>query len=301
VKALIFGSTGFIGTHLSHHFENQLGWQVVRSDQVVASQEPNYFCVDLRDLSVSLDRLAQEAPFDLCINCSGAADVALSLRDPNLDFALNVSNFYRILNFLLRYSPRTRLIQLSSAAVYGQPECLPISETHPLTPLSPYGWHKKRSETLAQEFHQAYGLSVCSLRIFSAYGPGLKKQIFWDLAKQARANIQIKLYGSGEESRDFIFIDDLINAIELIFQKASFTGEVINVANGKEITIKDAATTFLATYKWAGQLEFGGEERAGDPRNWRADITLLEGFGYRPRFGFEHGIERYVRWLQDSV
>ena len=144
-------------------------------------------------------------------------------------------------------SPASKFINLSSAAVYGNPKVIPIMEDTPLNPISPYGFHKEFAERICNEFSQLFGIKCLSLRIFSVYGPGLKKQILWDINKkiQESKESRIELFGSGEESRDFIYVDDLVNAIQLIANKGDFKGEVYNVANGQEITIKEVATLFV--------------------------------------------------------
>ena len=94
---------------------------------------------------------------------------------------LNVSNVFKQLDAIRKFQPGCKYINLSSAAVYGNPESLPISEDHHLDPISPYGNHKKMAEEVCADFYTNYRIPTCSLRIFSAYGAGLQKQLFWDL------------------------------------------------------------------------------------------------------------------------
>ncbi|HAT66578.1 MAG TPA: dTDP-glucose 4,6-dehydratase, partial [Flavobacteriaceae bacterium] len=143
-----------------------------------------------------------------------------------------------------------------------------------------------------------YGIPTCSLRIFSAYGPGLQKQLFWDLYQKSIKDSTIKLYGTGAESRDFIYISDLVQAIELAIEKALFKSDTINVANGKEVTIAQVAETFFTNTP--SEFIFGGEERKGDPSNWVADISQLKTMGYKTKVSLEEGIKNYWQWLKEN-
>jgi dTDP-glucose 4,6-dehydratase/UDP-glucose 4-epimerase len=204
---------------------------------------------------------------------------------------------YLLLHNIRKYQPSCRFITFSSAAVYGNPDTLPICERMSSSPLSPYGFHKMLSEHICTEFFKLYQILTCSLRIFSAFGPGLYKQLFWDLAKKTDESEIVELFGTGNESRDFIYIDDLVSAVDIIVSKASFTGEVINVSSGKEILIRHAAETFLNHYKPGAELKFSGIAKPGDPLNWKADISKLKSLGFDPCVSFEEGVKKYCDWL----
>jgi dTDP-glucose 4,6-dehydratase/UDP-glucose 4-epimerase len=137
------------------------------------------------------------------------------------------------------------------------------------------------------------------MRVFSAYGPGLKKQLFWDLYQKTRKRKVIELLGTGDESRDYIFVEDLIRVSEAIVEKSRLKGEVINVATGIETTIREAATTFIKAMDWDGEICFSGSKREGDPENWCADITKIKEMGYSPEFSLDAGLKVYCRWLRD--
>ena len=154
-------------------------------------------------------------------------------------------------------------------------------------------------EEITEEFYLQYGIKTCSLRIFSAYGPGLKKQLFWDLNQKLKNSTDIVLYGTGKESRDFIYISDLVNAIACVIKNGAFTGDVVNVANGEEITIKKVATTFYNSIQSDVKINFGGEHRIGDPINWIADINKLKQLGYQQKISIEQGVLNYIKWLKE--
>ena len=168
-----------------------------------------------------------------------------------------------------------------------------------MRPISPYGTHKKMSEEICREFYENFGIGTCSLRVFSAYGPGLKKQLFWDLYQKSRNQNKVQLYGTGSESRDFIYITDLVHAIRCVIGKTSFAGEVINVANGEEIYIKEAVATFYEKENGKISYSFGGEGRTGDPINWVANISALRAMGYEPKVDLKSGITKFWEWLNE--
>ncbi|MCD5380377.1 NAD-dependent epimerase/dehydratase family protein [Candidatus Gracilibacteria bacterium] len=294
-KILIIGSKGFIGTKAMNYFASQKDVKIYGCDVVVDYESENYFLIDS---STSFDKIFRSELFDVCINCSGAASVPDSIKNPMRDFELNTHNVFKILNAIKDYNPQCKFVNLSSAAVYGNPEELPIRENQTLNPVSPYGRHKLMAEIICKEFSDHFDISTVSLRIFSAYGEGLKKQLFWDLYKKVVQNKEISLFGTGEESRDFIHVDDLIQTIALVILHAGFKGEAINIANGEEIYINDAVRLFYQNFSESIDFVFSGSERKGDPSNWVADISLIRSFGYKQTVDFEQGLERYYKWAE---
>ena len=137
------------------------------------------------------------------------------------------------------------------------------------------------------------------MRVFSAYGPDLKKQLFWDLYQKTRKGKVIELLGTGSESRDYIFIEDLVRASEIIAINAKLQGEVINVATGIETTIREAAEIFIEALGWDGEISFSGSNRKGDPENWCADLSKIKEMGYSSKFSLDAGLKIYCRWLRD--
>jgi len=298
MNILIIGSKGFIGSHALLFFKN-LKHTVFGSDIVVDYEAENYFLLSV--VNANFQEIFSAQNFDVCLNCSGAASVPDSLLHPQRDFELNVSNVFKILDAIRISQPSCKFINLSSAAVYGNPEKLPITENILLQPVSPYGLHKKMAEEILTEFHQHYNIPTISLRIFSVFGPNLKKQLFWDLYKKmSHDNEQIEIFGTGNESRDFIFITDLLNAIYLIIKHSTFEGNVMNVANGKEILIKDAVDKFTQEFQWKGKIVYSQSNRTGDPVNWQADISNLKRIGYEQKFSLQAGLKEYVQWLKEK-
>ncbi|MDK9708677.1 MAG: NAD-dependent epimerase/dehydratase family protein [Desulforhopalus sp.] len=291
---LIVGSKGFIGKHLAG-FLLKKGLAVWGADVVVDYEAgDHYFLIDASN--ADFHAVFKEQSFHVCINCSGAASVPDSLKNPMRDFQLNTANVFKLLDAIRIYQPRCRFINLSSAAVYGNPLSLPINESVHLDPVSPYGFHKEMSEQICLEFHRLFQLNTCSLRIFSAFGEGLKKQLFWDLFLKAKKKKPIELFGTGRESRDFIYIRDLCRAIYFVSLHGDFNAQCINVANGREVTIEESVSVFYGLFDYPVEYQFSGQTRAGDPINWVADIGILRKLGYEAQYSLVEGLTNYYQW-----
>lgn len=296
MKLLIVGSMGFIGSHAIKYFSTFNGFECWGCDIIEATNLSNYYNLN----TVPIEEIIKTNDYQICINCSGAANVPYSFSNPFIDFSLNTLNVVKILEAIRLYSPNIKFINMSSAAVYGNPQKLPIHENSRLQPVSPYGWHKLYSEFICSEYNNYFGIGACSLRIFSAYGPGLRKQILWDLFNKSKIDSPIILFGKGDETRDFINIFDIMQAIEVIIRVNLFDNRIFNVANGIGIRIKDLAQEYLTQLGYKSNFGFSGEERVGDPLNWCADINSLSEYGFLPKVNYKEGIKEYITWLKDE-
>ena len=298
MNILLIGSKGFIGQHLLHYYQQQ-GQNVWGADVVVDyAQAENYFLIDASNSDYTT--LFREIQYDLCVNCSGAASVPDSMNNPLRDYHLNTVNVFKILDAIKNFQPSCRFINLSSAAVYGNPEELPIKESATPNPLSPYGIHKLQSEQICKEFYDFWKIPTCSLRIFSVYGDGLKKQLFWDLYHKAKNGEAFSLYGTGNESRDFIHVLDLVRTIDLVSWHSSFEADVINVANGEETSIQKAVSLFFSYFNAEIPYSFSGENRKGDLVNCKADIVKLRSYEYQPSVDMSTGLGLYYKWITNK-
>lgn len=296
MKTLIIGSKGFIGSHLFDYFKS-IGHPVIGCDVVTAYDEDHYIQIDATNSDYHA--IFEKHDISVCVNCSGAASVPLSLENPLKDFNLNTVNVFKILDAIRNYQPYCKFVNLSSAAVYGNPSSLPIKESMAFAPVSPYGFHKMQAEQICKEFHEFYNLKTCSLRIFSAYGEGLKKQLFWDLYKKFLDNNKVELFGTGNETRDFIYIKDIVQAINCVIENANFQGEAINIANGEELSIRYISELFNSEFGSEKTIAFNNQVKVGDPINWKADISVLASFGYKKTIGIEQGIKNYISWVKE--
>jgi UDP-glucose 4-epimerase len=298
-KVLITGCNGFIGRYLIRFYKS-------RGDFVYGihrKQEGNISCENVKFLRHDLEfedmgDIYRAISPDVFIHCAGNAHVGVSIEYPEIDFQSNVGILYKTLSSITRANIKPKVIFLSSAAVYGNPKNLPITENTYCNPISPYGFHKKVCEDLCNYFRNSYGMNISIARIFSAYGDGLRKQILWDMYKKYLRNKCIELFGTGNETRDFIHINDVVQAVNLIVEKES-PQFIYNIGNGEETSIRLLSEEFakcLCVEK--NNVKFNGEEKTGDPLNWRADITRIKELGYSKGVNLKDGIESYVKWVR---
>ncbi len=296
LKVLIIGINGFIGDHVASDFERR-GHDVIGIDRFAGNgkHQTDIFDVTQEDID---DYLKKSDP-DIIINCAGQANVPNSVEHPEGDLQENTVLVHKILFAMKQCGmARRRFVQLSSAAVYGNPKTLPVKESSECKPLSPYALHKKMSEDICEFFNNTYGFNIITLRIFSVYGPGLRKQIFWDLYQKVKKTGKMEMWGTGEESRDYIYIDALTEIIYLAATVTYSDSYIWNVASGKEVYIRDIADKYAETLGISkDKISFNGIIREGDPLNWCADITELRKYGFEPKTDIETGIKNYVDWI----
>ncbi len=302
-SVLLTGVAGFLGRYIARHFA-RAGWRVLGVDVVPPENAPIEPGMQYLRLSLPSPELAgllsRERPA-LCIHCAGRASVPLSMEDPRADFFDNTVLTFELLEALRRHAPQCRFILLSSAAVYGNPRTLPVSENTHVAPLSPYGFHKRQCELLCQEFARIYALPALSVRIFSAYGAGLRRQVVWDICAKILGTGSLKLSGTGRESRDFIHAADVARALELLADRAPAQGEVYNLASGVEVTIAELATQLIAALGADCATEFDGTTRPGDPLNWRADLAKIAALGFAPQVSLAAGLRGVADWSRAEL
>lgn len=297
-KVLITGASGFIGSKLLEKFKHEgyavTGWD--RNDTIINGVI--VVSVQMNDKGSVVDALHKCNP-DIIIHCAGSADVGKSVANPEMDYEGNVTLTHNLLFAIHKCGlEKKRFVFLSSAGVYGNPLNLPITEDMSLNPLSPYAVHKVMCEDLCSYFNKNYGADIKIARIFSAYGVGLRKQIFWDMHMKAEKTGKLEMLGTGNESRDYIHISDVIQSLYLLATTES-DEMIFNVANGEETTIRQATDWFA---ECAGisedQISFNGLVREGDPINWRADNSKIKRLGYKKSVEMKDGLQEYVDWVR---
>ncbi|MFN9247741.1 MAG: NAD-dependent epimerase/dehydratase family protein [Planctomycetota bacterium] len=240
--------------------------------------------------------LAEFQP-NFLVHCAGRSSVPLSMTDPSGDFEQGPQVTLSILDQVMRNSPKTKLLFCSSAAVYGEPTELPISEATPIRPISPYGFHKRISEMLCEQYFTCFGVQSATMRIFSAYGPGLRRQVVYEICQQS-LNHYISLQGTGEETRDFIHVQDIARAALKIIERADFECEVFNVASGRETSIRELALLASKLVEPCPKIDFRSQRLPGMPQRWVADISRLKSLGFEPTIEIGHGIKSVVDWCR---
>ena len=297
---LITGVAGFLGRTLARHYF-ELGWKVIGTDIIAPENSPTsflirYLCTNLPN--PSFVQLLKDTKPSVCIHCAGRASVGASIRQPYEDYIQGPELTFYVLNCLHEVTPECRFVFLSSAAVYGNPPVLPIQEATLPAPISIYGFNKWQSEIICREFFEVYQQPTASVRIFSAYGPGLRRQVIWDICEKTSSGDTLNLQGTGKESRDFIHSQDIGKGIEIVAKSAGMSGEAYNLGSGRQITISFLANLAL-DYLQSGKkkISFDNIETIGNPLNWQADIQKIKQLGFSPNIPFEKGLHAYITWF----
>jgi dTDP-glucose 4,6-dehydratase len=198
---------------------------------------------------------------------------------------------------------KTRLIYASSCEVYGAPlNNKPIKEDAELRPHSPYAVSKAAADRLCFSYFITYGIDVVIVRPFNVFGPFQKKgsggaviPIFVDLAIKGKP---LTIYGQGNQKRDYMYIDDLVKAYDLVYNHKELTGQVINFGTGKETKIIDIAKYIAKKF----HVEIIHKEaRPGEVSHFRADITKAKRLGFKPSVDIWSGINKYIEWYKKQV
>ncbi len=302
-RILITGAGGFIGSHICQYFGSR-GHSIAavgRFSVTPASSNlyPNLWKMGGMTLpDGAFHNMVAAFKPTLLIHCAGTASVADSVQHPYTDFQKTVEVCAFTLEAIRTLAPACRFVLLSSASVYGNPESLPVSENAPRKPISPYGYHKILSETLAEEYASLYGLKVSILRVFSAYGERLQRQVVHDICRKFSdsAVSNMELFGSGNESRDFIHALDIARAIGCIHE-ADANG-IFNLASGLQTTIAELVEIIGELFCREKQITFNGETRHGDPLYWQADIGKITTLGFHQEISLREGLARYVAWFR---
>jgi UDP-glucose 4-epimerase len=300
---IVTGAAGFIGSYCARHFARE-GWFVVgldrRAPDVAAPVRPCWKAFEIDDLAdcERLCRLLDCFAPQAVIHAAGPASVEQSFRDPSADFSAQITPWVTLLQAIQLTSSQAHLILCSSAAVYGNPRQLPVKETAERSPISPYGYHKVVSELLLEEYVALYGARGSVARIFSTFGPGLRHLAVWDIARRMLAG-DFRLEGTGQETRDYLYIEDVAAALLQIAVSAEHRGEAINVASGTETEIRQLAA-LVGRELGLGSVDFAGDSMTvvGKPTRWRADVARLRGLGFSPSFSLDEGLSATLRWIK---
>lgn len=300
-KILITGANGFIGYHLYSYFFHQ-GYSVIACISRLKHNQSFYATKVFRSElpHASFEELIELEKPTFLLHCAGSTSVTDSLNHASVDFKKNVMLTHYILKTLKSFSPKTKFIFFSSAAVYGNPQKLPINLETKLAPISPYGQHKLLCEELCQEYFHEYQLNSVILRLFSVYGPDIKKQIFWDIYNKVKTSKELILSGTGEETRDFIHVYDLVKVVEKIIRASEFKANIYHVARGKSVSIHEIAQKIVLNMKASMPIHFTGISRPGDPHFWKVDPKSIGFFPDNRFISLDSGIRDFIKFVQEE-
>lgn len=307
MKILVTGSGGFVGGSFGR-FASRAGHELLgvgRASQPEVGWPGRHAQADVSSSDLA-DLMAEFAP-DVLLHAAGTASVGASLARPLDDLRASVLTWANVLDSVRRSGARPLVVFPSSAAVYGDADALPVSESAPARPISPYGFHKAACELLAREHAECFGMRVLVCRLFSLFGEAQRRLLVWELYRQLEgAEAFVRLEGTGDETRDYLHVDD---AAAALLEFASSLSEerggcaVVNVASGEETRVLDLAEQLRALVAPAKEIRCLGHARAGDPRRWRADTSLLRSLAprWRPRPFAERLWQCVAAWRGDRT
>lgn len=302
----VTGARGFIGKHLSIYL-SQCGERVLGLGHgawplEIAIESGISFWVNGEIEDSNLWKLIEHSGNpDIIYHLAGGSSVGISLQSPTEDFRRTVTSTATLLEWIRIHSPQTKLVLSSSAAVYGNTQVSHIPEEGNYTPYSPYGFHKRSAELLCESYVQSFGLQISIVRLFSIYGPGLYKQLLWDLCSRLRQlPDKLDMNGTGEELRDWLYIEDAVKI--LVAVASSITDEllVINGGTGKGICVSDVVDLTCQAWHVSPKITFSGQSRPGDPLTLVANIDKLDRLGFKLQHNLIEGINNYVNWFQSQ-
>ena len=217
----------------------------------------------------------------------------MSIEDPTYDMEVNVGGTINLLEACLN-SHIKRVVYSASGAVFGEAKYLPVDEEHPVNPESPYGVSKLAAEKYCYAFYKVHGLPVTAVRYFNAYGPRQGTSGYANVIaiyfQKIRENKPLTTYGDGEQTRDFVFVDDIVSANILAATSPKAIGEIFNIATGQATSVNQLINIIN---KLSGQEQhvIRAAPRVGEVKHSRAKIDkAMHLLGYKPEFDIHRGL-----------
>ncbi|MCD5400992.1 NAD-dependent epimerase/dehydratase family protein [candidate division NPL-UPA2 bacterium] len=302
-KMLVTGGAGFIGSHLVDKLIEQGANVIVLDDLSYGKRENVHRQAEFVKGSVlDYERLKdvinnRDTVFHLAASAT-TKESSMGWDDPIYDYEINAIGTLNILRAIRELGQKTKVVYASSAAVYGQPEYTPITETHPNNPISPYGISKLSGEKYCFAYSKEYGINSAIIRIFNTYGPRQPRYVMDDFIKKLRVDpSKLEIIGSGEQTRDFCYVSDVVTAFITVAESQSEIYEVYNVGSGESTSIKELAEMIVSIISPNARIVSGEETWKGDIKNLGpADITKLKRLGFSPKTSLSQGLKSLIDW-----
>lgn len=299
----VTGAAGFLGRYCAKELFKQ-GFTVLGIDLAPFPKYAEWGIDRFYQQEISLNSLkkivkSNGVPRSI-LHCAGSGSVSSSILSPYYDYCANVQTTVEVLEFSRICENSISVVIPSSAAVYGSVDESPLREDGPINPISPYGVHKRMAEELALYYGRFYKVSSAVIRLFSVYGPGLRKQILWDACVKA-AKGEYTFAGGGSEIRDFIHVSDAARLLVEAMRRAGPSRPIANGGTGIGTSIREILELMGDNWKSPLKPHFSGEERPGDPRRYIADISMMQSWGFKPSILIENGLKDYVEWFTREI
>ncbi|KPL13573.1 UDP-glucose 4-epimerase [candidate division WOR_3 bacterium SM1_77] len=312
MKVLVTGVAGFIGSHLAERliveghkvvgvdcFTDYYPRAIKESNIKKLRSESSFDFHDADILEINLETALQN--IDVVYHEAAQAGVRASW---GANFKIYTENNVRVTQRLLEAAKTARLkkfIYASSSSVYGDAESYPTHEEMKPMPISPYGVTKLAAEHLCYLYNKNFGIPTVSLRYFTVYGPRQRPDMaFHKFIKAILHDEEIPVFGDGNQTRDFTYIDDIIDA-NISAMNMEATGEVFNIGGGSRITVNDTIAIIERVCERKAKKKYI-EKQKGDVIHTAADISKAKKFlGYAPKYDIEKGIANQVDWMRHTL
>ena len=309
MKAIVTGAAGFIGSNLCQKLLAD-GFSVTGIDSFTdfyprwikernisplrAHNEFEFLDQDLDDLDTAGILEGADCVFHLAAQAGVRASWGRN-------FDIYLKNNIRVTQKLLEASkglPLKKFIYASSSSVYGLTPTLPMLETNPVHPLSPYGVSKLAAEQLCFLYHKNFGVPTTSLRFFTVYGPSQRPDMaFHKFFKALAEDREIAVFGDGQQTRDFTFVDDIVQA-SLAALVSGKPGETYNVGGGHRKKLADVIRLMEDISRMKARVLWTEKQKGDVPDTWADIRKARQDLGYSPKTRLDEGLEQEWRWIQ---
>ncbi len=310
-NVLITGGAGFIGSHLADALLAAGARKVVVVDNFFLGKMENLeeakqdadrlvlYRDDARDLG-TMDAVIQKEMVEVVFNLATIA-LNYSFFNPYGAYRVNVDIAETLLHLLQSGAYQT-LIHSSSSEAYGTAQYSPMDENHPLHPTTPYAAGKAAADLMIQSFYNVLKLDIAMLRPFNNYGPRQNDQALAAIipltARRILNGEKPVLEGTGEQTRDFIYVGDTARAFVMAYENEKTRGRLINLGSGSEISMKQIIGLICEYYQYKGEIEYRPERPADVKRLCASSRLAKELIGFEPQISFESGLNKTLDWYQ---
>jgi len=306
MQALITGGAGFIGSNIAMELSGQ-GWGVRILDNLSSGYRGNLDGLavdfrhgDVRDAAAVADAVGG---CDVVFHLAASVGNKRSIDDPIDDSSVNVIGTLQVLEAARKAGVR-KIVASSSAGIYGELRSMPIHESHPLDPLTPYGASKLCMEKQCLAYAATHGMEAVALRYFNVYGPNQRFDAYGNVIPifvfNALQGRPITIFGDGMQTRDFVNVADVVQA-NIKAALAPGVSGAFNIASATQTRILDLANAIREGLGIPVEIELG-PRRAGDVEHSLADVGAASAaFGYAPRVTMEEGLPEYLAWAKDEA
>lgn len=313
-NVLVTGGAGFIGSHLCDEILKHNVKTLVALDNLWLGKESNldqakkynefkFEKVDATDYK-EMERVIKEYDIDVVFHLA-VIPLEASLDQPIWCFDQNIKMTQNILEIIRLSDKKIPLIAYSSSEVYGTATYTPMDENHPLNSHTPYAASKAASDLLVYSYHETFGMEIVIVRPFNNYGPRQNEGAFAAVIPITMRKImngeKPVIFDDGQQTRDFIFVEETALWTVEIFKNENTRGKIINLASGKQITIERVVKSICKEMNYEGEIE-RRERRVGDVRALEGDMSLAKKLlNFESKIEFEEGIVSTVEWYKNNL